>query len=149
MHPQAAGALGSAAGTHRPQLALMLECSPMGEKDHLLFGGFSHTAACAHCMLQCTALPHRPPHVVLLNFWTPMDLVLASCVIYLPQFCLNSLCTTTSPSLPDSLDYSVHAHSLLARSTCCQLLPEYLLQTHESLSIFSLHYLLFSTVFHT
>ncbi len=50
---------------------------------------------------------------------------------------LDSLCTSTSPFPPDCLDYSARAHSLSTQSARCQSLPEYLLQIHESLSLFS------------
>src|SRR5260370_17698593 len=100
-------------------------------------GGFSRATARAHSTLRCTASPHGPPRVALLNFWTPADLVLAPCASYSLQFCLDSLCTSPSPFPPDSLDYSARAHSLSARSARCQFLPEYLLQIHElSFTIF-------------
>ncbi len=80
------------------------------------------------------------PRVALLNFWFPVGLVLASRVLVFASVRLVSLCTSTSPFPPDSLDYSARAHSVSAKSVRCQFLPDYLLQIHESLLLFSLHY---------
>src|SRR5258708_29446004 len=71
------------------------------------------------------------------TFWIPVGLVLTSCVLPFVSVRLDSLCTSTSPFPPDRLDYSARAHSLSTQSARCQSLPEYLLQIHESLSLFS------------
>jgi len=71
------------------------------------------------------------------TFWIPVGLVLTSYVLPFVSVRLDSLCTSTSPFPPDHLDYSVRAHSLSTQSARYQSLPEYLLQIHESLSLFS------------
>ncbi len=71
------------------------------------------------------------------TFWIPMGLMLTSHVLPFISVHLDSLCTSTSLFPPDCLDYSAHAHSLSTQSMHCQSLPEYLLQIHESLSLFS------------
>src|SRR5229473_3227324 len=71
------------------------------------------------------------------TFWIPVGLVLTSYVLPFISVHLDSLCTSTSLFPPDRLDYSARAHSLSTQSACCQSLPKYLLQIHESLSLFS------------
>ena len=93
-----------------------------------LWRNFSRAAARAHSTLRCTASLHGSPRVALLNFWTPMGLVLTSRALLFASVRLVSLCTT-SP-------FPARAHSLSARSARCQSLPEYLLKIHESLSLF-------------
>src|SRR5229473_5940949 len=71
------------------------------------------------------------------TFWIPVGLVLTPYVLPFVSVHLDSLCTSTSPFPPDRLDYSARAHSLSTQSAHCQSLPKYLLQIHESLSLFS------------
>src|SRR5260370_17848852 len=71
------------------------------------------------------------------TFWIPVGLVLTSRALQFISVRLDSLCTSPSPFPPDCLDYSARAHSLSTQSARCQSLPEYLLQIHESLSLFS------------
>src|SRR5258708_4137625 len=74
------------------------------------------------------------------TFWIPVGLVLTSRALPFASVRLVFLCTSTSPFLPDTSYYSVRAHSLSTQSARCQSLPDYTLQTHEFLSLFSLHY---------
>ena len=68
-----------------------------------------------------------------------MGLVLTSRALPFVSARLDSLCTSTSPFPPDTLDYSARAHFLSTQSARCQSLPDYTLQIHEFLSPFFLY----------
>ncbi len=102
----------------------------------LRHGGFSRAAACAHSTLRCTASPHGPLRVAYPTFWIPVGLVLTSRALPFVSVRLDSLCTSTSPFPPDTLDCSARAHFLSTQSARCQPLPNYTPQIHEFLSPF-------------
>ncbi len=69
-------------------------------------------------------------------FWIPVGLVLTSRALPFVSVRLDSLCTSTSPFPPDTLDCSARAHFLSTQSARCQPLPNYTPQIHEFLSPF-------------